>query len=172
MQANRVESTLKVGVWLSRNVGDCEDPAGLTCGGSTDTESLELRNDIGTDGWSDLHWSGHGGAARVLQCRAVSESMNHCSQQRFFSSLQLFSLVSASILRRYKLCGMEVHQESCSWACSLQVPDRLHCLRSLAIMSFHHHFCPQAACLPLAGVHTRSCLGSRSSGILERCLRK
>ena len=65
-----------------------------------------------------------------------------------------------------------VHPEPHSWACSLQVPDRLHCLRSLATTSFHHRFCPPAEHLPPTGAHTRSCLDSRSFGILERCSRK
>ena len=52
-------------------------------------------------------------------------------------------------------------------------PDfRLHCFRSLATTSFHHRFCPPAKCLPPTGTHMRSCLGSRSLGILERCPRK
>ena len=99
-------------------------------------------------------------------------SMNHCLQRRFFSSLRLFSSFPASIFRRSTLCWMVVHQESRFWACSLQVPDKLHFLRSPATTSFHRHFCPPAECFPPAGAHARSCLGSQSLNILEKCLRK
>ena len=61
MQANQVESTLMVGVWLSRNIGDYEACAGGTCGGSTGTESLKLWNDVGADGWSGPGWSSRSG---------------------------------------------------------------------------------------------------------------
>ena len=43
---------------------------------------------------------------------------------------------------------------------------------SLATTSFHHCFCPPAKCLPPTGAHTKSCLGSWSSSIIERCPRK
>ena len=105
-----------------------------------------------------------------LQCIAVSESMSRCSLQCFFLSLRLLSLFSASILRT--LHWMVVCQEPLSWACSLQVPDRLHCFRLLATMSFHHLFYPPAKFLPPTGAQTRSCLGSQSLGILERWSRK
>ena len=49
MQANWAGSTLMVEVWLGRNVGGCEAPAG---GGITGTGSLEWWNDVGAGGWS------------------------------------------------------------------------------------------------------------------------
>ena len=53
-----------------------------------------------------------------------------------------------------------------------QVPDRLHCFRSLATTLFHCRFCPPTECLPPTGAHSRNCLGSRSLVILERWPRK
>ena len=98
--------------------------------------------------------------------------MRHCSRRRFFSSLTLFSLSSACLLRSSTLCLMVVRQELRSWACSLQVFDRLHSLRSLDTTSFHRRFCPPADRLLPTGADTRSCFGRRLLGIRERCPRK
>ena len=112
------------------------------------------------------------GAARVVAVQSSLRVNGCCSWWCFFSSLWLFLLFSASILRCSTLCWMVVHQGSRSWAYPLQVPDKLHFLRSLATMPFDCRFCPPAEHFPPAGAHMRSCLGSRSSGILERCMRK
>ena len=141
-------------------------------GGSTDTGSSKQWNDVGADGLTDLPclaWKEHPG---WLQCRVFSKSMSCCSRHYFFSYLRLFSVYSACLLRTSTLCLMVLRQESRSWACSLQVSDRLHSLSSLDTMSFHLCFCPPALRLPPTGADTRSCLGSHSSGILERCPRK
>ena len=116
----------------------------------------------GVDGWSGPGRSGQG------DCSA-EQSQSHCLRWRcllvFMTPLIVFSLyiellytVLDSGAPRVTLLG-------------IQVPDKLHLLRSLAT-SFHHRFCPPAECFPSAGAHTRSCLGSQSSGIYERCLRK
>ena len=86
-----------------------------------------------------------------VHCRAFSESKSRCSRRRFFSSLRLFSVSSAFLLRNCALCLMVARHESCSWACSLQDSDRLHCLRSLVTTSFHRRFCPPAVRLPSTG---------------------
>ena len=112
---------------------------------------------------------GREGAARVV---AVQSSLR-VDKLLFTTLLLIFTTLLIGFgFYIETLRWMVVFQESCSWACSLQVPDRLHCLRSLATTSFHHRFCSPAAGLPPAGAHTRSCLDSRSSGFLERCPRK
>ena len=112
------------------------------------------------------------GAAKVVavqSCLRVDESLLAMMLPLIFTTLLI---VSASILRCSTLHWMVVRQEPRSWACSLLVPVRLHCFRSLATTSFHRRFCPPAECLSPTGAHTRSCLGNWSSSILERCPRK
>ena len=58
------------------------------------------------------------------------------------------------------------------WAYTVQVPDKLHFLRSLVTMPFHHFFFSTAEHFPPTGAHMRSCLGNQSLGILERSPRK
>ena len=70
--------------------------------------------------------------------------MRRCSRRCFLSSLTLFSLSSVCLLRSSTLCLMVIRQELRSMACSLQVYNRLHSLRSWDTTSSHRCFCPPA----------------------------
>ena len=103
------------------------------------------------------------GAARVVAVQVISESMSCCLRRCFFSSLGLFSLVSTSILRHSYNALDGGWLRVTALAFFFHVPERYHCSKLLATMSFHHNFCSPAARLLPAGVHMRSCLGSQSS---------
>ena len=69
--------------------------------------------------------------------QSLSQGAACCSRRCFLSSLLLFSLTFACLLRNVTLCLMVARQETRSWASSLQVPDRLHGLRSLTLHVLH-----------------------------------
>ena len=108
------------------------------------------------------------GGAKVVAVQSSLRVNDFLLVMTFYLILMTLLIISSFYIESW----MVVHQECRPWAYSFQVPDKLHFLRSLATTSLHRYFYPPVECFPPAGAHTRSCLGSRSLGFLEMCLKK